>query len=387
MNNEGTFSLECENCKWSSQTELGITGTDAQSLFAKVNERETTTAANKDIQALVKSYGERYREAREVKLKEAEEKPSGAKERGPSDHDMKKAVAKLDATLEEKRNGLWRLPQEAVENKSAQAHVDTGYVHDQVSSLPQRLAHPADFCKPQSELWPRGQILRTKLGHRCGKCKQHVLKPKAGATKVTFDISHLASNTVPSITVPADLPAFAKGKTETLVLYFKNPLDAEVTMTLSTAPEAPKGQRRQSMMDEGIVLEDEGEEGGIVLEDEGGDEGMAKIVQLQDTAKVELPASPIKLTAYDEIAEQNELLASSDEKTSAEDDKAVVASRHLSKVGVFVKVTPSEAGDVKFSFIVTLEAKSSSGIDEDEEDLLAFRTLSYQVSFNLGPAS
>jgi len=217
------------------------------------------------------------------------------------------------------------------------------YDLNQVTNLKQRLAHPAIQPTLTKKLLPRRKNLLTKIAHRCMKCTRFVIKPSALANSISFEFRRLAVLIVPKISI-GEFPPLKKDVPTKLIVYFKSPLLAVVKLSLSEVPPSA--------------------------------------FTSPPTSKVSFPTAETTINEYDDIAEQDEMLAD-DKKSQTPQNEAdnphIVAFRHLSKVGLFFEVTPlADNAPITFSMVVTVEA-SAPDVD--------FKKFSFVTHISLGMTS
>lgn len=389
----GEFIFRCEYCKWRSD-EIGLKGESIKDLFSQIRERDQSLKGEKNFHELIKVYGDKFKKARAYDRHSshydpdmADEEDTEKKKRRLSDDDEYKtgdpqaASKKADEIIEDKRKELWRLPKDVIENPFSEHKVDSNVVLNDVSNLKQRFAdltvEPAGSTI--KDMWPHGVNLQTKVGHKCPRCTRFVLKPKAGATKVTYDISLLAMLLFPRMTINVGFDSLSQGKKTQVVIALKNPCQAAVTVSFSPLPDAPP---------EAEDSEDEGDSGndedGLSEKKKLTPDGPA-IVYGEDkqTAKVVLPSGEFTLNEYNAVNEQQSLVA--EKKIDSKDAGGVVAYKHLSKLGLNFFVTPKvDVGDVVFSFMVTVKPAVKG---PETTKFIPYESFQYQATINLGPVS
>jgi hypothetical protein len=262
------------------------------------------------------------------------------------------------------------LPKEAVNNDETAHSASDGAASD--CSLVQRLLN-GDAAGGASSLWPTLTPLQTKLGRKAGD--GFVIKPKAGANKVSFDKHNLALQALPLVTLGADTAALKAGETCKVLVMFANPLDKPVTLTFGDTASAAEAQAA----DEKRLQEED--EAGVMDEDEDAYPKVAAVATAAATCACTPPSVSVTVGKYDDIAEQNDLVKTAESALQDGDDAAVVGYRKLSKVGVFVEVTPAAGteGEATCSFMVTVAVEGSSSTDD-----LPFNSTCVQVQLSLG---
>jgi len=378
----GEYLLVCEFCKWSSQDEINLTADSPSALFDKIRAHEDEDAAAGEFDQLLQHYTTRQQLLKEGAKKDYLEPLPYTKNQ--EWHDVQAAVVQIDSAIADKNAKLWRLPQESVDNATqAGAAGDTN-----ACSIQQRLANLGPPVAPE-RLWPKLVPLRTKNGRRAPD-GGYVIKPKAGANKTSFDIHNLALAVLPRTTL-GEVSELKKGEPTKVLLYFKNPLDVPVTFRFEEVDAALARLQQEEQQEEQQKIADE--EAGVlddldIEEDEDAPEQPVRLVATKPniTASVSVPEGNVPVAALDEIAEQNEIFASADNKVEESDDPAVVGFRKLSKVGVFVEVTPLEdEGPVTCSLIVHVDADWSGSTKEADD--ISYSSCSFQLEVTIGTLS
>lgn len=191
-------------------------------------------------------------------------------------------------------------------------------VEDGVSTLAQRLAHPATQHVQARCLPPRRKPLATKVAHRCRSCHKHLVKPGPGASKASFEILQAALAFVPCVTV-APFENLRVGSTADITLFFKNPVEKPMRLWLSLPSDASS-----------------------------------------NTAQVDFPlAARVAVAAYDDMPEEGAAAALADVVTEAEQAEGLVVSRQASKVGLRLRVTPlperAATAGTRFVLVVNMQ--------------------------------
>jgi len=378
----GEFIFRCEFCKWRSD-DIGLKGESIKALFQQIRDRDQSQEGEKNFHELVKSYDEKFKKARAFDRRSFhydptiidEEEENKVKVVADTEGDLTLAAGNCDDSLKQKRDLLWRLPKEEVANSFVEYKEDN-FSLGQVSNLEQRFADLSTMPGPIKDMWPQGEILQTKVGHKCPRCTRFVLKPKAGATKVTYDISLLALLLFPRMTVNSGFGVLSEKKKSQVVIALKNPCQAAVTVSFSPLPEAP------------LEVESGSENEGDDSDDEdGGDkkklspEGPSIIFGAEkQTATVILPKGEFTLDEYNAPAEQQSLVK--EKKEDSKDAGGVIAYKYLSKTGLNFFVTPQiAAGDVVFSFLVTVKPAVSGA---ETSKFIPYESFTFQATVNLG---
>jgi len=392
----GQFFFRCEYCKWRSD-EIGLKGGSIKALFGQIRERDTEHEGEKKFHELIKVYGDIFKKARAFDRRSFHYDPdmvdddSDMKEEEPAepeverDYDAASAANKCDVALEDKRKGLWRLPEESKDLSFPEHKEGDDFSLANVTSLEQRYADLAVLPGPTKDMWPHGESLQTKVGHKCPRCTRFVLKPKAGATKVTYDISLLAMLLFPRMTINVGFEALSAGKKTQVVIALKNPCQAAVLVSFAPLPEQPADEMSGSE-NEGDGSSGDGSDGGALETKKLTPEGPAiSYGEGTQTADVKLPKGEFTLDEYNAVAEQQSLVAEKKKGEAKDQAGGDIAYKTLSKTGLNFFVTPKvDVGDVVFSFMVTVKPAVAS---PETTKFIPYESFSYQATVNLGPVS
>lgn len=343
-----TFYYWCEFCQWNSKG-LNLTGKKVQELYAALKQIDDSS---QQPDAPFFEIAHRYRELYKEMKKAAQPETVVPKRR----HDLntEEAIQNLEKALTRKNRLMYRIPPEVFQNEHVKVAPDSMHERNfdptSVASLEQRLANPSVTSTATSQLIPRRKHLLTKNAYRCKKCTKYVVKPKVGAAHVAFDKRTLGVSSIPSITI-SEIPAktFKVGEPSQIILYFRNPSHVDVSFTLSET---------------------------VIPEPLGFDPELDQ--REASTGSVFLPNIEVIIPAYDEVADQDEnLVEDARKQLLKEDDPKIVAMRKLSKVGVFITVTPrTDKKNIKFAIRVDLSSKVK----------LDFEKFSFVAVIDLGPA-
>jgi len=380
----GEFIFRCEYCKWRSD-EIGLKGESIKALFAQIRERDQRQEGELKFQELVKVYADKFKKARaydrrsfhyDPDMQLDEEKDSEVQEEvSNTDGDLILASKRCEEAVMAKNKKLWRLPKEDVKNEFETIKDDETFNLDSVLNLDQRFADQSSLPGEVKNMWPFGENLQTKIGHRCPRCARFVLKPKAGATKVTYDISLLAMLLFPRISVTVGYGQLKKGTKSLVIISLKNPCQAPVRVSFKPLPKPEQLTGDGSASDEDSGDDDLSEKKKLTPEGPaifyGEDEASAEVV---------LPKGEFKLEEYSPVKEQQALVA--ERKTESNEGGGVIAYTHLSKMGLNFFVTPKvNSGDVKFSFLVNV--KPADGNPETAK-FIPYDSFTFQATINLG---
>lgn len=172
-----------------------------------------------------------------------------------------------------------------------------------------------------------------------------------GATNNTYEKQLLAVQLLPVVTVQ-EIPQgkLQRGKELKTVLYFRNPLKADVVLSFAELKAEDTGRAPAA------------------------------------TCKVALPTGKFNIAMYDEALEEQEPLPEErkqqqgGDKPKTPDEAKFLASRHANKIGLHFTLQPLSAkptDDVVFRFALT--------VDSQNTQISEFASFSFHVYVNLGP--
>lgn len=345
------YRFRCEFCRWDS-AEIGLVTSDAMSLIRGVQKQEFP---NREIflqavDALQKEHDDAKSSAMDSAVPDAEpvrplprrlSAPSAGPVARPSSRGVpKESILRIEERLEEERKKLYKLPPKTDAKRAPATPVDPIGPHTRdhdLTTVRQRLQHPGIQPRRVENLYPRRKELMTKIAHRCPKSRKYVVKPKIGASHVSFDKCLLAVRRVPRATIRAHSTEPPRvGATSRYTVFFKNPARSRVKMRLSPAGAA------------------------------------------DGAARVAVAATDVEISAFDDV---EDIVQSAEGKTRVA-QHGVIVYENLPKVGVPLTVTPTAAGPVRFALRIVLVPNPEKGV----VSRLTFKEFTYTVHFTLADA-
>lgn len=440
------FYLACGFCRWSTR-DVGIP--DRSNASSGWHEPENPVS--KRVNSLIDYYKKLATREKYEREKSKLRKKSYIHITSPSSFSMKSKSGGLG--LLKKRSSLSLLkslttsrggdpfdeeivfsdPAQATEQPPRQALYTEVVELEKAASISQMLTQP-DFQHSQTcEFHPKHKHLLAKRSQRCRQCEHNLCKPEFNPSSTKYKIQFFAINYVPQLQI-AQVPELHFQKKTRVTFSLKNPADYVVSVTLMKARDSGVGdqeipaeksdkseksdggnERREKeesgkkVLDEqkGSTKEEQGQQNGDEVlgkrraEEKPLDDKQLKVPVnnsadnriFEDTAEINLPATPLLLAAKDDAAEfdENEL---SVEKFK--DDPSIVASRQANKLWFYIDVTPTKSsGDVEFSVVLKYDFKtmpstiSRVGIKEIMEEPQHAKTvlLEQLVHLNVGKIS
>lgn len=337
---DGKVSLECPACQWDSKT-IGLCEEDMKAVYAKVRAHEANEPAATMFTQLQDMFGKQH--AKTMKVEEEGEWRVGEEQHAMGVDELRDnaaAVKRIETSLTNITESLWRLPKEPVKYDSTKDEARSVVDPKLVCSTKQRNAHPGNSPFTTSEAWPYFALLSAKLAYRDPFNSKFVLKPQAGAGKVSFEKNEAALSYLPKVMLK-EVPNLAANEAAPLRLVFVNSLSVPIKLKLETTDSFLTRTAEAEAADE-VGMEDEVK---------------PSITKQADTATVTFGQPEFQVEAAAPPAKDGE------EKEA--------------KSEVEMTVTPNEGQDVKFSFVVTL-------VPEEGESPPGFAHVSYQMFVSLG---
>nr|WAW84817.1 dynactin 4 [Halisarca dujardinii] len=232
------YYLTCLFCQWSSQ-DVGIPDGASPLDFKEPDESSKTR-----MEELVAHYKKMTlvdREEREKKRRAAKKMmkswsslldPSPGSKLGSLASPGSSSEVKLDA------NAVSTVASSEVDSLPEHLYSSSLDIN-QVTTIEQRLAHPARQPESAKDLWPRPFPWTAKRLRRCGKCDHMICRAEYNPSSVRYKIQQIARSTVPQVKIKG-LPEPKPDKAYTFVLSLVNPTSS--VMTVSFEPVKEEGE-------------------------------------------------------------------------------------------------------------------------------------------------
>ncbi|GAB5366268.1 hypothetical protein AAMO2058_001129600 [Amorphochlora amoebiformis] len=383
--------LICEFCRWDS-SEVGLITAEPAQLTEMVRKKEFPHA--EEFKAALE------RLIKENELEEGSLFDSEAKIPMPEDEEagngtgigaMRETLKALDYRTEFNRRALYKLPEKVerkIEPLEDPLEEDTNSYD--LTTIGQRMIYPGIQPKYVDKLYPRRKALMTKIAHRCPTSRKYVVKPKIGASHISFDVCNLAIQVLPKITV--DLPeSMAYGSKASVFVLFKNPIPSPVNLKLSKVEtKKPQGEETKTGTDPVKTGTDPVKTGTdpvkTVTDPKLTDESKTHtkregaLVGDKKETEIEIKAPEVEIPPYDEITEDIMQLKPSGGAEKAKN--GIVSFGKSGKIGVQVDILPEKGGtdEIFFKLQVTITPKLS----KDTPSKITFKEFTFTVHFNLG---
>jgi dynactin-4 len=399
------YYYHCEYCKISSDDLFPpLTANEPNLLVAKIKDREANNQLRTDLQRLSLQFKQKYKSFAAgsqllSQLNMATASVTNLTSSALSSAAPQQGILQFIKDQEERQaqqlQKHYKLPKEPIELEfpavpryfygefATGPNVDKSQPRHlyEISNLSQRLASPSVQSAVLAQFYPRRKQLLTKLAHRCKKCSKYVVKPGPGAGKISFEIHQAALSTLPTLTIAPFTSPLAVKTPQQIIIYLKNPLEKEIRLRLlhpavKNAQEKLEIKENPKETDQKIekfnnrpVVAGKAKRRVRVPRSENVYHDETELLSANCTA--EFSSEWVILPGYDDLNEENlnspTNTSTPEQSLRPEDNRKLVFSRYLSKVGLILQVTPHNHSDsCWFELILHFEAvqKGLSGPEE-----------------------
>ncbi|EAT43296.1 AAEL005254-PA [Aedes aegypti] len=251
-----------------------------------------------------------------------------------------------------------------------------------ISTLEQRLAHPAKQPVTVNKLFPQHKLLSIKRSLRCRQCDHNVIKSEYNPSSIKYRIAMFATYHVPEVRFVRCEPLI-KGQDSFLTLKIINPTINDMTITIM---ELPMEAEEQLMIDElKLAAESSSASSSLMISGLSTSSLTKQASLMEDPRMVEakvngsfrLPDSSFVINHRDDSAEFDEVVQSQQE------DPKFIIWRKANQIAMKLAVQPNEdcnadneiviGFSLQYTYVNTVVEKSSTPTKGPQKQALTTR--------------